>query len=131
MRVLGTLSCLFLPIVCHDLGTQPEPPKDSIVTLSYGESAIAGSLSLTFVDVEEDSRCPAGAVCIWEGNARIVVRLARDDKQILADFNSTVGARVVTFEGYTIELKDVAPYPTVDSQIDKQQYIVRLKVRNS
>jgi len=42
--------------------------------LAEGESVDVAGRTLRFVDVIEDSRCPAGVTCVWEGRAK--VRLA-------------------------------------------------------
>lgn len=43
------------------------------------EVEIAGEgLTVRFVSVVSDSRCPKGAECIWEGYARILVRLGKE-----------------------------------------------------
>lgn len=54
------------------------------VSLAVGESAqfTAENLELKLNAIPEDSRCPEGTVCVWEGQARFALSLAhRPDPQ--------------------------------------------------
>ena len=44
------------------------------IRLAAGDAATLGGVPVRFVAVTEDSRCPEGATCVWQGRAR--VRLA-------------------------------------------------------
>ena len=44
-------------------------PLDEVFTLSHGGRAkVDDRFTLTFDSVAEDSRCPTGTQCLWEGN---------------------------------------------------------------
>ena len=49
------------------------PGLDDEFTIRYGHSVTLAreNLAITFKSVLEDSRCPTGAECVWEGNARV------------------------------------------------------------
>ena len=44
-------------------------------TLRLNETTIVDGVSVTFQRVEEDSRCPPEAVCVWEGVALVALDL--------------------------------------------------------
>ncbi len=44
-------------------------------TLRLNETTIVGGVSVTFQRVEQDSRCPPNAVCVWEGIAFVTLEL--------------------------------------------------------
>ena len=43
------------------------------VRIALGETVDIGGLAVRFAEVAEDSRCPEGAACIWEGRAGVRV----------------------------------------------------------
>lgn len=47
-------------------------------TAGLGQKAALGSLRVTPLRVEEDSRCPSGVTCIQAGTVRLLVRIDRD-----------------------------------------------------
>jgi hypothetical protein len=79
--------------------------------------AVAGSdISVTFLNVTEDSRCPADVVCVWEGQVTAMVGLTENSTD-LGRFNLTLGGggnasmAEQTVGLYTIRLTEVQPYP--------------------
>lgn len=49
--------------------TPPAPPGSAVM---LGQKVRVGELTVTPIDVVEDSRCPTGVRCVWAG--RLVVR---------------------------------------------------------
>jgi hypothetical protein len=75
-----------------------------------------GARSLLFKSVVEDSRCPIGATCVWEGNAKIVVHVLVDAAGLDIELDSN--ARFATrgsAHGYTVELRRLEPAPRADT----------------
>ena len=54
---------------------------DEEFSLAIGQTAVirGENLEIKFKEVLEDSRCPEGAVCVWEGRVRCLIKLV-DDK---------------------------------------------------
>ena len=72
--VLGAVvaACVAAPAAA----AQAPVARDTIVTLAAGQTArVASGVTLTFVRVANDSRCPAGAQCVWAGELRIALSL--------------------------------------------------------
>lgn len=100
--------------------------------LKYGQSTQIQDhepILITFRDVGEDSRCPKGAVCVWQGNARIVLQVAQQDTTV----NTTLEPKEITYSGrdgfkYTIRLVSVSPYPNAGEQIKLEDYSIKLIV---
>jgi hypothetical protein len=106
-------------------------PADSaklneIFALKFGKQVkVQGAdLTLTFKDVTEDSRCPEGVVCVWEGNARIVLGI----NQTVVTLNTTLAPKQTSYSAYAIQLLSLQPYPRYDQYIRKEDYVAALVV---
>lgn len=94
--------------------------------LAYGKSVsipLAG-LTITFRALGEDSRCPEGVFCVWEGNARVVVAVSNTEESL----NTAVDPKQISHRGYSIQLLRVNPYPVVDETHDAEDYVITLVV---
>lgn len=87
-------------------------------------------VEIEFVSVVEDSRCPRGVDCIWEGNAKVRLRLKsarRPPAEI--ELNTNVEPQRAATHGYEIRLTSLSPYPQGSAAIDKKSYVASLEVR--
>jgi hypothetical protein len=83
-----------------------------------------GDLTLTFVSVLSDSRCPSDVTCVWEGDATVAVSLeapreARASREL---HTADPGARETTFAGYRVRLEALEPVPRSDGTIPPGDY---------
>lgn len=94
--------------------------------LKYGQTASvpAAGLTVTFKDLGEDSRCPEGALCVWAGNARVIVTLSNED----ASLNTTLEPREASHAGYKVQLLAVYPYPKMNERHEPENYVITLVV---
>jgi len=102
-------------------------------SLSVGQSVvIAGEdLGIKFVEVSEDSRCPKGATCVWEGRVAALVEISADgsSQQLeLTEPGLTDAPARETFKEYEITYK-VEPYPEVGKEISADEYRLLITVR--
>jgi len=108
-----------------------EVSLDRQFTLSPGQSAtiVGENLSLKFVEVVSDSRCPKGATCIWAGEASCSVEITKSGStftKVLTQPGTTAPAEA-TFTNYDIAF-DLQPYPELGKQTDKNDYHLQLTV---
>ena len=99
--------------------------------LGVGKSAaVKGEgLEIEFVSVVEDSRCPQGVDCIWEGNAKVRLRLKRRGRPPAEiELNTNVEPRHAAALGYDVRLTNLSPYPKGSEAVDKKSYVAALKV---
>ena len=70
-------------------------------------------LRVTFQRFLADSRCPINAICVWEGDAAVSVRLQRNGLTSDQELHTSarMGATSVAFEGYEIRLFGLTPAP--------------------
>jgi hypothetical protein len=112
--------------------TGQDPALGSSFDLRFGErSTLAGeSLTLTFVDVLEESRCPAGVQCIWEGNARVGVKAEKPPSRPATLALNTSGRydREATYQGYRVQLLTLLPHPAHGQTLQATDYCANLKI---
>jgi hypothetical protein len=101
-------------------------------TLSVGQTAsIKGeNLDVAFVAVTEDSRCPTGAQCIWQGQSKSLIKLSGGNmteniELVEPGLTSQVNPR--QFRNYQISFH-LLPYPEVGKEIKDGQYRLNLTV---
>lgn len=86
--------------------------KPEIVTLHAGQQKRAGrgEITIKFLSVEEDSRCPEGAACVWAGNAKVRVKVGykKGDSKIFV-MNTNMGPKGDQFGGWAIDLTSLTP----------------------
>ena len=87
-------------------------------------------LGIKFVEITEDSRCPKGATCVWEGRVTALVEISTDGsiQQLeLTEPGLTSAPARETFEQYEITYK-VEPYPEVGKEISADEYQLLITV---
>jgi len=86
--------------------------KQEVISLKPGQQKRAGKSEITikFLSVEEDSRCPPNAMCVWQGNARIKVRIGfRGGESKIVVMNSDMGPKGDQMGGWAIYLTSLTP----------------------
>jgi hypothetical protein len=93
--------------------------------VAYGESVTLpdGSV-LEFVEVVEDSRCPADAMCIWQGRA--VVAFEMNGERFKVAFLGEPAS--VEVGEYTVTVHEVQPYPLASQPTEHSEYVVTVSV---
>ena len=100
---LFTIACL----AATALASKPE-----VISLKAGQQKRAGrgEITIKFLSVEEDSRCPEKAMCVWQGNARIGVRIGfRGGESKTVVMNSDMGPKGDQIGGWAINLTSLTP----------------------
>jgi hypothetical protein len=104
------------------------PPGQEYV-VGFGETIRVGGLSLEFTTLAEESRCPTTVVCVWEGNARVLITAKQGSATGVLELNSNPRFPVrALFADYAIELRRVDPYPAAHPPAPVQDYTVTLFV---
>jgi hypothetical protein len=118
---------------CH--GTAVDQPLDQPFELAVGNAVHLTTTDLTvaFVRVDADSRCPRGVQCITAGEAQ--VRLAAGTAKQAADdvvLRLPGGADAsdwVPVHGYALRLVTLEPEPAAGVRTDSTAYVATLVVR--
>ncbi len=117
--------------------TEPDVDLDaSLVTLpadvvlGYGaEAQVEGTaLRVAFTGVREDSRCPAGVVCVWQGNAAVDLRVTGGAAPVTIELNTALQPMDEDVAGVRITLLEVQPGPQAGVPTPREAYSVRLRM---
>ena len=92
MKRATLIGCSLLLAISACAGVQPAAvvdPGASFMLAPGQTAAVRGTdIRITFRQVREDSRCPVDVTCVWAGDAKIEVTIARngaaDDTRILS-----------------------------------------------
>ena len=100
------------------------------VVLAIGEEILVdGIFRLLFFDVSEDSRCAVDVVCVWEGNAEVMVGLTLGTGPTVPfTLNTSLEPGEAEHGSYRVSLLELSPEPRSDAPIDPGNYRARLRI---
>ena len=129
-RYLVSLLLIFTIAACRSAGA-PGAHAASLnqeIQLAPQEQAAYESQGLTveFIRVVDDSRCPSDVTCVWAGEVKVQVATRTGtaepvQHEIKAGESATVGA-------FRVAVVNVQPVPVSTRQIPPEEYRVTLKV---
>lgn len=115
------------PLVIVAAGCTRTPPSEAVpdgplitrgrlgdtLTVPLGGEAVLddGRLRVRFAARLTDSRCPANAMCVWQGDASVRLRLRAGAVQQDTVLHTALEPMRVTVAGYAVHLAGVMPYP--------------------
>lgn len=93
------------------------------------KTAPGTTIKIKFLSVVEDSRCPEGVNCIWAGVAKIKIQLRKTGKPAKEfELNTNQTDKTITFEGHTIKLVTLTPYPKSGTATNSAAYSATLTI---
>lgn len=125
-----TISILLL-IAAFGAFLQVEARSNQTITVQINRQKTLpkSNLTIKFLALLEDSRCPTDAQCIQAGTARIKVEIKKaGGKPQIFELNTSVNPQPVSFAGYRISLIDVNPKPATNIRIDRNGYAATFDV---
>jgi len=105
---------------------------DSEFLLQINQSAEIKSedITVTFLNVTSESRCPSDVTCIWQGQAGIEINVQKGDEDSVV--NLSIGGdsnpEESIFDMYLIQLVDLSPYPISTKNIQPEEYTATIKI---
>lgn len=87
-------------------------PETFSVAIGEQKVTTTGKITVKFIEVLEDSRCPPHVTCIWAGNAKVKMSVKKGRKAAKTfELNSTLDPKTIVFEGYDITFVDLRMIP--------------------
>lgn len=93
-------------------------------------------ISVTFLDLISDSRCPIGATCIWAGLIEVLLSVNVNGQEQVFNLSSqpNFGDKVPESKivnGYSVKLVDLKPYPDVTRNVKRSSTQVILMIQKA
>jgi hypothetical protein len=133
MRRFILLFCLLAATACDEkTPVGPSVPLNQQFTLAPGEAAVLGDtgLSVQFVGVAGDSRCPADAFCVWAGDAILQMRLVDSGVVTTGELHTGDSNHAsVTHRDVRVTLVHLLPYPYSNRTIQPGDYRATLEAK--
>jgi hypothetical protein len=115
---------------CSDFDIEELTLKDTL-EMRYRESYCNSEyeIRLSF-DSIQDSRCPIGAYCIWEGNGRVQLVIRQGGENTIRFWLNTHSRFMndTVVNGLRFELVDMLPYPMVDKDYQLDDYVLLMNI---
>lgn len=122
----------FSAVGCVNSQTGPDAVSGKPFELKAGVTAsLPNGASLTFEKVNEDSRCPAGAQCIWAGDAVVAVTLkpSKGSAESHELHTQQSGSRI-SYDDHTVTLTALLPYPRAGQDTRPSDYVATFVVNS-
>lgn len=126
--------CLLVLGACFAGGETASPPRDANAALGerfalpYARSATVADLHVSFAAVTTDSRCPRKVVCVWAGDAAIVLDVKRGAETRSVELHATPPQNAGEAFGHQLELVSLEPYPDEPGELKPNAYVAHLVV---
>lgn len=107
------------------------PGETSVVELGLDQTVSVGEVRLRWLDLN-DSRCPLGVNCIWEGQAVVTLEVWRNDEapqRIELTLRSGSGSAEEAVAGYHLRLLNVQPYPREGVTPKRSEYVATVEIK--
>ena len=115
---------------CSEYDAEDQVLNDTI-DLKYGQLYCNSEqeLRLSF-DSISDSRCPIGAICVWEGNASVRLLIKQGGDEDITFRLNTHGMYMTDtlVNGLRYELIDLLPYPEIEQENQAEDFILQLLI---
>ena len=115
----------------------PKTPKIG-VKVPEGETVVLKGVSVKFLEVIEDSRCPEGVNCMWAGRAIVKAEVTSNGKteEVTLIFGETrpgeeKNTNLFTSEEFVINGLTLNPYPTSESTGKDTGYVLLVCEENN
>lgn len=107
-----------------------------ITSLTYGNAIAINEVDIEFVEVLEDSRCPANVNCIQAGRAVVLVNVFANGEFLEerklefypSGFSNQSMATLFNADGLRITGLNLMPYPVAMSKTSKEAYFLELAI---
>lgn len=119
--ILGSLFAFLLipiPLQEKNIGI------NSSVSLKIGQSVSVPNhgIVIGFIDVLDDSRCPSGVECVWEGTYSLVISVLSNSQNLGNFILNSSNLHKASFQSYYAKCQSLEPYPVSTNQISKSSY---------
>lgn len=123
-----TILALLLTLV-FGISLQAQTNQKVTVQVNQQKTLSKSKITIKFVSLADDSRCPTDVQCIQAGNAKIQIELKKAGNGAKTfELNTNDQPQSISFAGYTIKLTDLNPKPASNIRINRNGYMATFVV---
>lgn len=144
MTVIVSFLCILFFTACNrksaEALTKDSPEAKTVsedIQVGYKTKICSNTnkdVCITFDTIMEESRCPIGLNCVWEGNAKGRFTLNNGSATFTFDLDTQPSYNMyhndTTIGGYQITLDGLTPHPTTEYKIKTANYVASLVVKS-
>jgi hypothetical protein len=125
------LPFLLLMLAFTELAQAKTQTENRVTVKVREQKAVNKQLSIKFVEMVGDSRCPADMRCVWAGNAKIKVELSGKGKSQIVELNTGIKPQSVVYGGYEIKVIALEPRIRTNVRINPDSYTATFSITKS
>lgn len=103
-------------------------PETLRVQINTEKRSPRSKLTVRFVELVEDSRCPVDTNCVWAGNATIKIRVKKNGRSHELTLETNGPQHTAKVAGYSIKLVGLTPEPRSNIRINRNGYVATLSI---
>jgi len=131
--LLSSLLILITLVGCQSEEGRIKASIDNEFSLAIGQTAeLKGEqITIQFEEIQEDSRCPKGATCIWQGRVSSILQISDNglsSKIVLIEPGLSDRYGKNTYKQYEFS-SHAQPYPELCKKISSEDYRLFLTVK--
>lgn len=128
MKIALTLFLLLTSVFAGFQTVEAQTKETQKIQINKQKTFLKSKITVKFLSLIEDSRCPEGANCIHAGNAQIKIEVGKNGEKKIFELNTNIGPKGAIFDGYAIELISLTPVPAENIRINRNGYVATLAV---
>jgi hypothetical protein len=113
-----------IPIISREQFIEPQLDDEFWIKMGESVTLEKGSLTIKFLSLAGDSRCPEGVLCVWMGNAEVILEVSKNEIRL----NTLLDPKEEVVGDYNIQLRDVIPYPKAGVEYMPENYSIKIVV---
>ena len=98
------------------------------VKVQINKQVKANGVTVEFVELMEDSRCPVDVDCVWAGNAKIKVRVSKNGRSKFLELNTMPETVLASYAGYRFKLKALLPELRSNVRVNRNAYVASIEM---
>ncbi len=107
---------------------QAQTNQKITVQINHQKTLAKNKLTIKFVALIEDSRCPVDTNCIRAGNAKIKIALKKGGASKTFELSTNDQPQTISFAGYAIKLTDLNPHPATNIRINRLGFTATFEI---
>jgi hypothetical protein len=128
-KLILVLILTFVSGTCFQAAARANQQQQLSVRIHQQKRLARRDLTVRFVSLVEDSRCPVDTNCVWAGNAKIkILAIRRNGSSRIFELNTNLKPQIVTYAGYQFKLIDLTPKPATNIRINPNGYTATFSV---